>query len=121
MFILQIKGEKGSDYVITFLITILSENAKIWVGRTTLNGEKRGWPYRTSIQSLSHHDFTRLITPAGNILRMVPPGIELFLHKLGQWEKAVFLRATGIQKENYSQFKLWVTTNFSDIMKHPNV
>ena len=31
------------DYVITFLVTeFFFENAKIWVGRTTLNGEKKG-------------------------------------------------------------------------------
>ena len=35
------------DYVITFLVTVFFvflENAKVWVGRTTLNGEKRGGP-----------------------------------------------------------------------------
>ena len=45
MFIFQIKriisSEKWFNYVVTFFLKM----PKIWVGRTTLNGEKkRGWP-----------------------------------------------------------------------------
>ena len=45
MLIFQIKriisSEKWFNYVVTFFLKM----PKIWVGRTTLNGEKkRGWP-----------------------------------------------------------------------------
>ena len=44
MFICQIKGEKIFGYANTFLITFffVLENARILVGRTTLNRRKKG-------------------------------------------------------------------------------
>ena len=44
MSIFQMKSAKMCDWVITFPISLLLlffENAKVWVGRTTLNGCKR--------------------------------------------------------------------------------
>ena len=37
-----ISSEKWFNYVLTFFWKM----PKIWVGRTTLNGEKKGWPKR---------------------------------------------------------------------------
>ena len=37
MLIFQIKVKKWCNYVVPFFF----ENAKIWVGRTTVNGEKK--------------------------------------------------------------------------------
>ena len=42
-----ISSEKWCNYVVTFFFF---ENAKNWVGRTTVNGEKkRGWPKRFTL------------------------------------------------------------------------
>ena len=53
MFIFQIKriisSEKWLNYVVTFLLLKIP---KIWVGRTTLNGEKKGMPLLTNVQKI---------------------------------------------------------------------
>ena len=55
MLIFQIKrivsSEKWFNYVVTFFFFL--KVPKIWVGRTTLNGEKRGWPSNNKCKVLS--------------------------------------------------------------------
>ena len=41
-----ISSEKRLNYVVTFFFLKMP---KIWVGRTTANGEKRGWPYKLAV------------------------------------------------------------------------
>ena len=51
MLIFQIKRiiscEKRLNYVVTFFF--LLKMPKIWVGWTTVNGEKREWPYKLAV------------------------------------------------------------------------
>ena len=58
MRIFQIKrifsSEKWFNYVVTFFLKM----TKIWVGQTTLNGEKRGWPNRKIYIFYSHTNFS---------------------------------------------------------------
>ena len=44
MSLFQIKSEKMVDCAITSLISFFFLNEKLWVGRATVSGEKRGWP-----------------------------------------------------------------------------
>ena len=59
MRIFQIKriisSEKRFNYVVTFFFLKMT---KIWVGQTTLNGEKRGWPNRKIYIFYSHTNFS---------------------------------------------------------------
>ena len=51
MLIFQIKRVISSEKWFNYVVTSFFENAKIWVRRTTLNGEKkRGWPKLPIVQ-----------------------------------------------------------------------
>ena len=98
MFIFQIKriisSEKWLNYVVTFFLLKIP---KIWVGRTTLNGEKKGMPLLTNVQKILSGSRSSSACNALNFFSVEFLGVKLLFTIYIFFRTAVLRKLFGIR------------------------